>query len=114
MTLRLSRSTRGPARASLTQLDTVRVIAGPTVLDRVRDVLLNSPRMFITAGLSPLIFVDGRPSRGWDLPRPNEIAAIEAHRGLMAVKEPELWLPSWLPYSTGRRIVLIWTVYYVE
>lgn len=90
------------------------------------DVVRFSPRMYLVAGTSPLMFVDGRiiPNRPWKwdesietrwrMPRTEDIAAIEVHRGFAGMRETDIWWPPNLPYSTSRRIIFIWTKDYVK
>lgn len=90
------------------------------------DVVRFSPRLGLVAGNSPLLFVDGHiiPDKPWKweedyaikhlVPPPEDIAAVEVHRGFAGMRETDIWFPPWLPYSTSRRIIFIWTKRYVQ
>lgn len=90
------------------------------------DVVRFSPRLGLVAGNRPLLFVDGHivPDKPWKweedyaikhlVPPPEDIAAVEVHRGFAGMRETDIWWPLGLPYSTSRRIIFIWTKRYVE
>lgn len=90
------------------------------------DVVRFSPRLSLVAGNRPLLFVDGHivPDKPWKweedfaikhlVPPPEDIAAVEVHRGFAGMRETDIWWPPGLPYSTSRRIIFIWTKRYVQ
>ncbi len=91
------------------------------------DLVRGSGRLALVAGPSPLLIVDGRvmPDRPWRwhlpsspmshlVPRPEEIAAVEVHRGFAGMRETDIWFTPQLNYSTTRRIIFVWTKHYLE
>lgn len=89
----------------------------------VIDLIRGAPELGVVAGVGPrrdrgpLMFVDGVLRRTFDpllTPRPDEIAAIEVHRGFAGMRDADVWMPPSLNYSTSRRIIFIWTKQYVE
>lgn len=87
----------------------------------VRDLIRGAPELGLVAGIGsrrgPLMFVDGVLRRTFDpllTPRPEDIAAIEVHRGFAGMRDADVWLPPTVNYSTSQRIIFIWTKQYVE
>lgn len=91
------------------------------------DLVRGSGRLALVAGPTPLLIVDGRimPDRPylWHLPntpmshlvpRPEEIAAVEVHRGFAGMRETDIWFSGNVTLSTNRRLIVVWTKYYLE
>ncbi len=93
------------------------------VTSELRDVVLvgdsvRVPNASITLNLNAryreMVYVDGRPIRDSSaIPDNRDIAAIEAHRGYMFIRETDLWIPYSENPMSSARIVLIWTLQYM-
>lgn len=91
------------------------------------DLVRGSGRLALAAGPAPLLIVDGRimpdyPYK-WHLPgtpmshlvpRPEEVAAVEVHRGFAGMRETDIWFTRNITLSTNRRLIVVWTKYYLE
>ena len=85
---------------------------------RTADLIHFSPRFLIgnrtNKRYREMVYVDGRPIRdSSDIPDKRDIAAIEAHRGYIGMRETDLWVPRSENPVSSARIVLIWTLQYM-